>query len=204
MLDFVLVAGQLSAAIAAIAVVVSTIWLTTKRPVEWVRAEWAKHQATLKTVAEIKAQLQPNGGQSLRDEIDRQGREQRDQSISLIRTGARLDAIADLIEKPVFQTDEHGRFISVNQALCTTLGYPAAELLGMGFVTAIEDKDRDAFMQSWEYAIRDRRAFRRETRVRTRANVSLTVRWFAQPTMASAIVGVVGWTGAIEIEQVAR
>ena len=195
MVQFLLTAGALAAAISAIGALVLAIYVTAKKP-------WTVVKRVIKQVDTMNTALGPNGGSSLADEIRKQGKEQIRQGVALHTTAATVAAISDLIEKPVFQTDDKGHWLRVNRQFGLTFGYPVSDMLGLGWVSLIDETDRDLFMRDWDYAIRDRRAFRRQVRVVTRDGVPLVVTIVANPTIGSpevGLMGLIGWLGVIDI-----
>lgn len=96
----------------------------------------------------VEAELGPNGGGSMKDQV------------TVI--AARQAAIFDSMARPAFQADATGRFVSVNRAFETMTGYPSRDLLGMGWVNLIHQEQVEAFMLAWDHTIRDGRILRRE------------------------------------------
>lgn len=127
----------------------------------------------------VEGELGPNGGGSMKDQV------------TII--AARQAAIFDSMARPAFQADASGRFMSVNRAFEMMTGYPARDLVGMGWVNLIHQDHVEAFMVAWEHTIRDGRILRRECLLVTSVGDELAVCVDAVPVKAGARV--LEWQG---------
>lgn len=189
MLEFLFVVGQLCTALAAIAALLSGTWVCIKKP-------WRVLTKTIDQVGVMSKALGENGGESLADDIRRQGVEQLAQGVTLRLTAAKVDAVSDLIERPVFQADARGHWVRVNRTFDLTFGYPSGDVLGMGWVDLIASEDRTRVMAAWGYSIADKRIFRAITQLVSRTNVPMKCSVVANPIVAGESIN---WLGTIEI-----
>lgn len=196
--------ATIAGCLTAIITFVGVIWALAKKPWLQLRAKWAEVEHAMAQVTTMSAALGRNGGKSLADEIHRQGVEQMRQGTALRHTVACVDSLCDVIEKAIFQTNAQGHWVRVNRTFSLTFGYALEAVLGMGWVAALDDADRDAFMREWDYAIEDRRSFRRQTHFVTQDGISLVVMVQARPTLGNPEVGNVGWFGTVEIVSVPK
>ncbi len=135
----------------------------------------------------VEAELGPNGGGSMKDQV------------TVI--AARQAAIFDSMARPAFQADATGRFVSVNRAFEMLTGYPARDLLGMGWVNLIHQDHVEAFMVAWNHTIRDGRMLRRECVLVKASGDELSVCVDAVPVKAGARV--LEWQGTFETPEAA-
>lgn len=127
-----------------------------------------RHETTaIKT--RVEAELGPNGGSSLKDQVT--------------MIAARQAAIFDGQARAAFQADRAGRFTSVNRAFEQLVGYPQRDLLGMRWVNLLHQDDAEAFMVVWQHAISDGRILRRTCRIVTASDVTLSVSIDAVPIL---------------------
>lgn len=129
----------------------------------------------------VEAELGPNGGGSMKDQV------------TVI--AARQAAIFDSMSRPAFQADATGRFVSVNRAFEMMTGFPSRDLMGMGWVNLIHQDQVEGFMLAWEHTIRDGRQLRREVVIVKATGDELMVCIDAVPVRAGARV--LEWQGTI-------
>ncbi len=204
--DFWRHALEFLTALAALLVALRTIRLAATKPLVrarvWVHAfNFAVTQVPLllKEVAAIRAQVEPDSGKSLFDELMRQGKVQLQHGIELYQMGAYVDLIAQSIEKCIFLANQKGQWVRVNRAMSLTFQYPIEKLHGMEWVSCIHDADRDVFMRDWDRAIRDRRSFKRSVRLLRQDGVSLGVEFSAAPQPGNPELVEIGWCGSITV-----
>lgn len=196
-MSFLKATAELAGHITVICVFFASLWALVKRP-------WRRVNTALDQVDAMSAALGRNGGKSLADEIHRQGVEQTRQGKALQHTVACVDSLCDVIEKAIFQTNDKGHWVRVNRTFSLAFGYPLEAVLGMGWVAAIDDADRDVFLREWEYAIEDRRSFRRQVRLIAQNGTPVVALVQAHPTLGNPEVGNVGWFGTVDIVSVPK
>jgi PAS domain S-box-containing protein len=190
-MDFLKSTAELAGHITVICVFLASLWALAKRP-------WRAVSTAMTQVDTMAKALGPNGGASLADEIRKQGVEQTKQGIAQIRTAVAVDALCDVIEKSIFQTDAQGHWLRVNRTFAAVFGYTPMDVMGMGWVACIHHEDRDGFLQEWKFAIADRRPFRRAVRMVTRAGTTHAVIVHANPTLGNPDIHL-GWFGTVEM-----
>lgn len=127
----------------------------------------------LALVPEIAAELQPNGGASLRDVFDKLVRGQNylvevtDHQTRLIADqGRRLHewtetywSLNQQARCGIFKTDAAGDCIKVNQTYCRLTGRTEAECFGGNWIYCIAPENRDEVMREWNAAVEHQRNF---------------------------------------------
>lgn len=197
MVEWILYLGNICAALTAIGALCLSIYITARKP-------WKAGKRLLDQFTAMSFALGENGGSSLADSVRRQEQAQKAHGKALQLLAAVVAAMPDLFERPVFQTDDKGQWVRANRTFGQTFGYPVADMLGNGWVSIIDDAERDTFMNAWHYAIDDKREFRRQAHVATRSGALLLVTVVAHPTVGNPEVGVIGWLGQISIVAVKR
>lgn len=110
----------------------------------------------LKTeVAAISKELKPNGGKSIKDQIN-------DLQSSAKTILYRQRWILDNREEPIFETDEKGNFTWANDALMKLTDRSFRDLENNNWINALCEKTRDEVNDSWQIAIENKRNFEHE------------------------------------------
>lgn len=130
----------------------------------------------------VDGELGTNGGGSLKDQV------------TLI--AAHQSALFDAQIRASFQADVKGNFISVNRAFERRTGFPARDLLGMGWANLLHPADFKAFMEAWEVAVEEGFALRRSCRIVTADNVIVTISVDAAPVKRAGRV--IEWQGSFD------
>lgn len=144
------------------------------------------------TLAEIRAELRPNGGSSLRDAVDRTHR---------AATVANLRSlhVVGLLHRAAFECDPDGQMSYASPALCELWGMSASEMRGKGWLRAVHDLERADVDRQWLDDIHNGRPYAREyTVVNQRTGARARVR-----AKADAVGGAPGepllYVGVIEV-----
>jgi PAS domain S-box-containing protein len=100
----------------------------------------------------ILAETKTNGGSSLKDQLNR---------IENHVTNLTLwtEAGQHLTAKPMFKSDQSGRFIWINTAFARMVGVGLEDLKGLGWLSYISDKDQTRVSEEWEESVKDGRRF---------------------------------------------
>lgn len=130
----------------------------------------------------VDSELGPNGGSSLKDQVT--------------TIAARQAAIFDGMQRPAFQADAEGKFLTVNRAFENLTGYPARDLVGMGWVNLLHQDQVEAFMVAWRHAISDGRILRRECLMVKANDEEISVCVDAVPVKVGTQV--LEWQGTLE------
>lgn len=142
--------------IAAALVAFGTIYAYTIRPfISYLKGfvkVLDKLDESLPVLLEISDQFKPNGGNSLRDVLDRVERE-------LTTSKARTKILLNMSKYGVYEADEEGKCIWVNRKWCEITGLLPEEAVGHGWVTALHPDDRDKVFTEWKSSISLNRDF---------------------------------------------
>lgn len=103
-------------------------------------------------VGSLAAEFRPNGGDSMRDLMDRVETEL---SLSNERQRARMLDAPEMI----FETDRDGYCIWVNRTYSRAVGRSLTELIGHGWVNGIAESDRDKVVDEWYKSVSEDREF---------------------------------------------
>ena len=108
----------------------------------------------LKLVDEIKKEVTPNGGSSIKDSINRIEKRQ-------IMIDKRSKAVFYTFKDPIFEVDEKGNILWANQAFHTAMG--TKNLKGPDWVSFIDEIFREHFLRELESCSDRLREFKFET-----------------------------------------
>tara|TARA_R110000868_G_C10748122_1_gene752963 strand:+ start:106 stop:684 length:579 start_codon:yes stop_codon:yes gene_type:complete len=106
----------------------------------------------LNTVMTMGQQLKPNGGKTMFDKIGRiEGHVIRNATVAKVLLQESADA--------VFETDENGDCVWVNETYTSMTGLSTDQASGRGWWAAVAMKDRETVTRDWEEAIERRVPF---------------------------------------------
>lgn len=100
------------------------------------------------SLKEIRAELRPNGGSSLKDAINRIERRQ-------ILYEGRNKALLMNIHYPIFETDIEGNCVFVNNAYCMMTGRDFDTSRNNGWMTSVAKEDRESVYKAWNCSIEE-------------------------------------------------
>jgi PAS domain S-box-containing protein len=104
------------------------------------------------SLEEIKKELKPNGGQSLRDAVD-----------GIVNRLNEVDALAraqlNIQKIAICRTDSQGHLIQINKYYARLTGWTFEEVKGEGWVNAIAPVDRRRVQEDWEAAVEEGREY---------------------------------------------
>jgi PAS domain S-box-containing protein len=111
----------------------------------------------MSTLDDIKKEVKPNGGSSLRDSIDR---------IESLQSKHNLINAAQLSVSNVayWESDSKGRFVVVSQAFCRLLAVSESEITGSNWATMLHKEDKANVLREWADCIKFERSFSMEFR----------------------------------------
>lgn len=132
----------------------------------------------------ISAQLTPNGGSTIKDQIDRI--ETRLLSLDFFQR-----MYLDTVDIPIFTTDGHGMCTWANRAYLSLLDKPISDVLGSGWEAAVHQDDRDRVSREWSEAISEQRPFDLEYRYKTHEDKIVLVRCKAAGGSKTGFFGIV-------------
>lgn len=179
------ITAWLVAAAASVAAVIA-LWKSVVFPTLRYATTLAKVLANLE---DIKHQLKPNGGSSLRDAIDRI-------ETRIIMAEQRAKFICMDGPVAVFEADAEGNFIHTNRTLTRWTGRTPDEFLGAGWVNAVAKSDRARIFTEWRTAVAQRREFDESFCLDPLTGDSVEINCSAFP-MLDAKERLTGWIGII-------
>lgn len=163
------------------------LWRRGKRLALHVRHLYASHQVQEATLRALLEQVRPNGGQSLRDVVDRIERE-------VLATSAMNRGLLDLSDTAYFEADDRGAYVFVNRRWADLTGLTPEEARGTGWLLAVHPEDREAVTDRWDEATAEWRPFRGTLRLRhaTTGQVTLVHVRALPVRQGSALRGYIG------------
>lgn len=111
-----------------------------------------KLDESLPVLMDISHQFRPNGGNSLRDVIDRIERD-------IDASKARTKILLGMSKYGVYEADSSGNCTWVNRRWCEVAGLMPEEAMGNGWLTAIHPDDRVKVFAEWENSVKLGRDF---------------------------------------------
>lgn len=108
--------------------------------------------ALKKDLAEIRAELRPNGGTSLRDVVDTM-------ALELTRNGGIQRRLLNASSVPQFHCDALGEYYFVNEAYLELVGRDYDEVMDLNWLNCIAIEARETVEEVWNHCVRDKRIF---------------------------------------------
>lgn len=153
---------ETAAAIIAVLVGLITVMYRAPKAFRQLRVWWnnmfgvgdLKNDITTltKQVSFVVTELQPNGGASVRDSLNRI-------ELRQVLQEQRQKAILSDMSIGVFETDNQGQVVWVNRKYLRMTGRTPDEVKGSGWINTIAHRDRERVVLSWETAIEEGREF---------------------------------------------
>lgn len=97
----------------------------------------------------VKAQVFPDGGFSMNDDIKDIKKHLTEQDVKLLKLEIGQKASWEILDIPTWESDENGDVIFVSIGLCELLGYTHDDLLGRSWAGLLIDEDRDRIVKKW-------------------------------------------------------
>jgi len=147
--------GAVAAAFTAMYVFYSWVWPTLQavyRKVQWIMSDENDHAIIMDRLDRITGMLEPNGGTSLADSINRIEH-------SVMFQGARSVAALHTNPNPIFETNREGKVNFVNHSYSRIFGIDGGDAEDMGWVNIIPQQHRDGVVTKWFRAVTDKRTF---------------------------------------------
>ena len=158
-----------------------------------IRKWLARIAVAIADIQQVKSEVTPNGGGSLKDivsRIDARGE----------RTAARTLALQDAQSACIYECDTDGCCTYANRALCDLFGIEQAAMMGNGWLTAIDHEHRAEVFEVWAHAASHGIPYENDyTVVNQRAHTRLKCRTYARP-MRNSAGKVIGYSGIVERE----
>lgn len=146
--ELVVLAGLGSAALSIWKFVLSPVWKTIK----YIKDVFSKVDTAIPVLFDIAHEFRPNGGNSLRDVLNRL-------EVAFLKTQYKTRLILDHLSIGVFETDANGNCLWVNTAWTEIASRTLEEAKGTGWLLSIHQDDRDAVFHEWKSSIEQMRDF---------------------------------------------
>ena len=129
----------------------------------------AAHQAILLRNGDEGLQIGVGGGsnaqvKSLNDQLASEVDERRRTEEALRASEERFWTLAQLSPVGIFQTDDEGNFLYVNERWCEIAGLVQSDALGQGWARSMHPDDRDRVLTEWQEATEHAVPFKAEYR----------------------------------------
>ncbi len=111
------------------------------------------------TLEKIALDFKPNGGNSLRDVVDRV-------DLRLAFLEQKYNALVEFDDIGLFEMDKKGHCTWVSESWCKITGIKIEEAKIHGWVTSINHEDREKVFEEWKNAVEQQRSFLLKYRVR--------------------------------------
>lgn len=143
----------------------------------------------LQNLEKIAHQLSPNGGSSLYDSIKRL-------EIMVSRADGQHKALINSLHVVRFESDANGNYLWVSSAYEELTGISLLQAKDNGWITCIHNDDREATINGWQEATKQRREFRQRYRVyNLKDNSEHNILCVAVPLLSNGMV--IGYSGVI-------
>jgi PAS domain S-box-containing protein len=186
--------GQIIAILIGIGTVTTGLWKYVIRPAyRWCKSVTEVHNK----VQKIYAELQPNGGDSLRDQVVRMNA-----VVTRIET---RQLVSEQIDRQVFAAlpmgvfwmDERGRCTEVNKNFCRITGRTTEEMTGASWANYLHPDERETVYEEWKLCIAETRTFEQVYRLVRPDGLVQRVRGRACALLSREGKSI-GWFGTIE------
>jgi len=168
----------------------SVILVFLKYIFQWI----SKVTKTLEIVQKIYHEFAPNGGNSLKDAINRiENRLLSAESRQMVQD-KRIKALMQDANIGVVETDENGEFTWANRTFLKMVNKPIVEILSKGWVECLPENDREYIYTEWSSAVAQGREFHREYKLMINETETINVINQAWPLkdVNNKIVGYIG------------
>lgn len=138
--------------------------------------------ALTEAVNDIRAQLKPNGGQSLFDRVNESAK-----SLSLLSEeiarikGNQWNFAETAVDKPVWESDGNGLFIKVNHQFLNLVERDSSDVLGTGWHNIIDPVDRERIIEERADSVKYGRTFEGSFIVRSKSGKRFAVKAVSKP-----------------------
>ena len=144
--------GIILTAITAIVSILVAIYNYVIKP--FIRL-YKSHFVLMKTIEDIKKEVTPNGGSSIKDVINRIEKRQ-------IMIDKRTKAIFYNLDNSIFEVDQNGNILWANRSFHKALG--TKNLKGLDWVSIIDESERESFLREIESCTKTVRELKFETK----------------------------------------
>lgn len=161
-------------------------WFKIGRPV----MAWGFRTAEIVSkLDKLVAEVSPNGGSSMRDAINRIEANQ-------VKTEERVRILLLDSSDGIWESDAQGMCIWANRTLLNIIDLELHEVVGNGWIAAIQEDQRNRVVLEWRHAVEDKREFRLDFPYQTRSGEIRNVSCRASPMLK--LGKVCGWIGVVK------
>ena len=125
----------------------SVLELQKTQSIEITEIKKANTEIILPMVNSLYKEFSKNGGKSIKDQLNRI-----DDAVALAELRSQMIA-SSLVSVGAYECDKHGECTWANKALCEMFGLPLADVLGRGWLSAINDEERHHVWKKWTESI---------------------------------------------------
>jgi len=143
-----------------------------------------------KLIEQIAAELKPNGGNSIRDVLDRLEKE-------MASFDSKIKTLIIYNDVALYETDPAGQCLWVSKQWCNLTGLLPADAQGNGWILSVHEDDRERVFEEWKNAIEQQRDFTMNYRVGNETVGFSTVHGRAN-AIKSAKGKILGFIGTLE------
>lgn len=187
------IVGLVSLAITGLVFFYKVIFRPFFRKVKFVYDEICCLSELRSKVTSIYNELNPNGGESVKDTINRiEGK--------LMSVEQKQNIY--LLESPqgIFEADKDGKFINVNRTYMRMVGKSERELLGMNWVNSVAEYDQSRVLEAWSNSLTNNIEFIYKFDMVDSNQNFFSVSVTAYPIEQSGSKKTIGWVGTITPE----
>ena len=145
----------------------------------------------LAALEDIRKEIKPNGGSSLRDSIDRI---EQMQAMQILTSDAQMTAVG----VAYWKSDKNGRCTYASRALCQALGATESDILGGNWLSSIHPDDREDVAKEWHNAVKHGRTFDLSYRISKPDGTEVKVHGSATPLTNPKTKMVEGMWGSLD------
>jgi PAS domain S-box-containing protein len=149
-----------------------------------------------KELAEIKKEMTPNGGTSIKDTVNKLAVSMEKVVTSIdslssqgIRMEIRQQNILNSVVVPIFETDTAGDCVFANKAYLDLIGRSMEEIRGPSWINMIHPEDRAKVRTEWAAAVAEKRNFELTYRIVCREHMIYDVVCVATPIAGNGYIG---------------
>lgn len=166
-----------------------TFSVTALGAIIWLAGVCIRAWRSFTTVSQIAAELKPNGGNSIRDRIDRI----QDTLDGMVTFN---NVSMDLVSFPLLKADKTGHVFWVNRQFIHEAEVSETEVMGLGWLNLVSDDHREMVKSQWLSAVEDARSLNVEFEVVHGCTATLV----ALP-LISQKHGLIGMVGTLRFER---
>ena len=149
-----------------------------------------------KDLADIKKELIPNGGTSIKDTVNKL-------AVSLDKVATSIDTLSvqgnrmelrqqnilNSVNIPTFETDKNGECVFANKAYLELIGRSMEEIRGPSWINIIHPEDRAKVRAEWLAAVSENRNFEMTYRIVNREQMVFDISCAATPIAGNGYIG---------------